>query len=47
MTWQVLLSGVLILAMSASARADDTVRPVIYQLMVRTFGNTHETRKNN
>lgn len=47
MTWQVLLSGVLILAMSASARADDTVRPVIYQLMVRTFGNTHETRKSN
>ena len=47
MTWQILLTGVLILAMSASARADDTVRPVIYQLMVRTFGNTNETRRTN
>jgi glycosidase len=34
-------------AMSASSRADDALRPVIYQLMVRTFGNTNETRKSN
>ena len=47
MTWQILLSGVLIVAMSASTRADDSPRPVIYQLMVRTFGNTNETRKTN
>ena len=33
--------------MSASSRADDAARPVIYQLMVRTFGNTNETRKTN
>lgn len=26
-------------------RSDAAPRPVIYQLMVRTFGNTHETRK--
>lgn len=31
--------------MSIHSRADDTPRPVIYQLMVRTFGNTCETRK--
>ena len=35
------------MAMSASSRADDAPRPVIYQLMVRTFGNTNETRKTN
>ncbi len=29
--------------MSANSRADDAPRPVIYQLMVRTFGNTRET----
>ncbi len=47
MTWQILLSGLLIAAMSASTRAAGTPRPVIYQLMVRTFGNTNETRKSN
>lgn len=47
MTWQILLTGVLMAAMSASSRADDAPRPVIYQLMVRTFGNTNETRKTN
>jgi glycosidase len=47
MTWQILLSGVLITAMTASNRADDAPRPVIYQLMVRIFGNTNETRKTN
>lgn len=47
MTWQILLSGFLIAAMTASSRADDAPRPVIYQLMVRTFGNTNETRKTN
>ncbi len=33
--------------MTVSSRAGDTPRPVIYQLIVRTFGNTHETRKVN
>jgi glycosidase len=47
MTWQVLLSCVFIAAMSSSSRADDSARPVIYQLMVRTFGNTHGARKTN
>jgi len=31
--------------MNAPCRSDEAVRPVIYQLMVRTFGNTNETRK--
>jgi glycosidase len=47
MTWQILLSGVLIAAMNVRSHASDTPRPVIYQLMVRTFGNTNETRKTN
>jgi glycosidase len=47
MTWQILLSGVLIAAMTVRSRASETPRPVIYQLMVRTFGNTNETRKTN
>jgi glycosidase len=34
-------------AMNAIHRADGPCRPVIYQLLVRTFGNTNETRKNN
>ena len=42
MTWQILLSGFLIAAMSASSRAEDAPRPVIYQLMVRTFGNSKQ-----
>jgi glycosidase len=42
-----LLSVVLFAAMDAGGRADDAARPVIYQLMVRTFGNTCETRKTN
>ena len=33
--------------MSANCRAGEKLRPVIYQLMVRTFGNTNETRKTN
>lgn len=33
--------------MTASPRAAETTRPVIYQLMVRTFGNTNESRKTN
>jgi len=47
MTWQILLSGVLMAAMTAHSRAEEAPRPVIYQLMVRTFGNTNETRKTN
>lgn len=31
--------------MSASGRHHTELRPVIYQLLVRTFGNTNETRK--
>jgi glycosidase len=45
MTWQILLSGVFMAAMNVSSPASDTPRPVIYQMMVRTFGNTNETRK--
>lgn len=47
MTWQVLLFCVFILAMKASNCAVECSRPVIYQLMVRTFGNTHATCKAN
>ena len=32
-------------AMSHNSRVEPKTRPVIYQLMVRTFGNTNETRK--
>ena len=32
-------------ALAGMLRAAETERPVIYQLMVRTFGNTNETRK--
>jgi glycosidase len=34
-------------ALCLSCHAEETTRPVIYQLMVRTFGNTNETRKTN
>jgi glycosidase len=37
----------LLWPMSFKCRDDDAPRPVIYQLMVRTFGNTCETRKPN
>ena len=47
MTWQILLSCVLLALMSFNSRAGEKPRPVIYQLMVRTFGNTNETRKVN
>jgi glycosidase len=47
MTWQILLSCVLLALMSFHIRAGEKPRPVIYQLMVRTFGNTNETRKVN
>ncbi|QTN33385.1 alpha-amylase [Akkermansiaceae bacterium] len=42
----ILRSIILALAM-ASVCAAETPRPVIYQLMVRTFGNINETRKTN
>jgi glycosidase len=45
MTWQILTLGVVLAVMTASSQA--APRPVIYQLMVRTFGNTNETRKFN
>jgi glycosidase len=47
MTWQILLSCVLLALMSYNIRAGEKPRPVIYQLLVRTFGNTCETRKVN
>lgn len=43
MTWQGLAVCVLLAAMTANSETE--TRPVIYQLMVRTFGNTNETRK--
>ena len=33
--------------MCLAGQAQQTARPVIYQLMPRTFGNTNETRKTN
>jgi glycosidase len=45
MAWQNADSRIVSHAMSLSHRADDVPRPVIYQLMVRTFGNTCETCK--
>ena len=47
MTWQTLALGVVMAAMTISSPAAPSPRPVIYQLMVRTFGNTNETRKTN
>jgi glycosidase len=47
MTWQTLAIGVVMSAMTTSSQAAAQERPVIYQLMVRTFGNTSETRKTN
>ncbi len=47
MAWQFLMIGVLSAAMTVSSKASPSPRPVIYQLMVRTFGNTNETRKTN
>ncbi len=46
MTWQKLILVVFFAAMSPNSQAA-APRPVIYQLMVRTFGNTNETRKTN
>jgi len=47
MKWRSLLTGVAIVALSFESSAGEQPRPVIYQLMVRTFGNTNETRKTN
>ena len=47
MTWQGLALGVLMTAMPLRSHSAEPIRPVIYQLMVRTFGNTNETRKTN
>ena len=47
MTWQTLFLGIVLAAMTLSSQAPAATRPVIYQLMVRTFGNTNETRKTN
>jgi len=40
--WKVLI---FLLAATCVIHAEEATRPVIYQLMVRTFGNTNETRK--
>ena len=45
MNWQTFLTAALLLTMSPTQQAIAAPRPVIYQLMVRTFGNTNETRK--
>ncbi len=47
MTWQTVTFGVVISAMITSSQLAAEKRPVIYQLVVRTFGNTVETRKIN
>ncbi|MGL4399923.1 MAG: alpha-amylase family glycosyl hydrolase [Luteolibacter sp.] len=47
MTWQCMAISVLLAGMSQASQSAESSRPVIYQLMVRTFGNTNETRKPN
>lgn len=47
MTWKGMLASLLTITISPGIRAGESPRPVIYQLMVRTFGNTNETRKTN
>ena len=47
MTWQMICFCGWVLLMIPPTQALETSRPVIYQLMVRTFGNTNETRKVN
>ena len=47
MTWQILPGGIVSAAMTPSRPHPAATRPVIYQLLVRTFGNTNETRKPN
>ncbi len=47
MAWQGLAPSVLMAAMPLRSHSAKPIRPVIYQLMVRTFGNTNETRKTN
>ncbi len=45
MSWQTFTICALLSLMTASNHAAESRRPVIYQLLVRTFGNTNETRK--
>ena len=47
MAWQGFAPSVLMAAMPLRSHSAKPIRPVIYQLMVRTFGNTNETRKTN
>ncbi len=47
MAWQKAVLGIVFAAMTFSSHAAGSPRPVIYQLLVRTFGNTNETRKTN
>ena len=44
MAWQILLCQSILTGMIVPGRGEEVSRPVIYQLMVRTFGNTNETR---
>jgi glycosidase len=45
MTWQTLAIAVLMCAVMSTETHGADPRPVIYQMLVRTFGNTNETRK--
>jgi glycosidase len=45
--WHAPAIGAWIFVMSPISRTDERRRPVIYQLLVRTFGNSNETRKIN
>jgi glycosidase len=47
MTWQRICFCGLLSVMMSKSQAEEANRPVIYQLLVRMFGNTHETRKPN
>jgi glycosidase len=47
MTLQIFALGALLALMTAISQSAESPRPVIYQLLVRTFGNTNETRKTN
>ena len=44
MAWQILLCQSILTGMIVPGRGEEVSRPVIYQLMVRTFGNSNETR---
>ncbi|MGA0846870.1 MAG: alpha-amylase family glycosyl hydrolase, partial [Luteolibacter sp.] len=47
MTWQALALAMMFFVVMNTENYGSTPRPVIYQMMVRTFGNTNETRRFN